>query len=449
MGYVYGQLIRAAVETLGADPSTNADKFTGRLWYNTATNLLKYADASNNIKVLLTSGDVVNADINAAAAIAYSKLNLSGSIVNADVNASAAIAYSKLNLATSIVNADIAAAAAIAFSKMENLTTGRALVSDGSGDVSVATTTATEIGYVNGVTSAIQTQLDAKQARSTLTTKGDIYVASASATVGRLGVTTNGFVLTADSGESLGVKWAAQGAATIETGSTTDTVGSTTTHYLADTSGGSWTLTLRAGTLGSKLTITKITNDLSILTIDGDGTEEIREGGTSATTTTINTPGESVDLLYDGTRWEVVARKTTTRDIAYTPTFAGLGAVANLTAFYSRRGNKLKVHARWENGTVTGDLASLTLPAGIAIDTTVLPTTGNFLVGAWARNASSSVASGRMVSSTGTDTGKVYFGSSFGDSGSSPLSGELGTGFTGNSEVVVIEFEVPITGWKA
>jgi len=46
-----------------------------------------------------------------------------------------------------------------------NLTASRALVSDGSGKVAVATTTATEIGYVNGVTSAIQTQLDTKQAK--------------------------------------------------------------------------------------------------------------------------------------------------------------------------------------------------------------------------------------------------------------------------------------------
>lgn len=42
------------------------------------------------------------------------------------------------------------------------VTASRALVSDGSGLVSAATTTATEIGYVNGVTSAIQTQLNLK-----------------------------------------------------------------------------------------------------------------------------------------------------------------------------------------------------------------------------------------------------------------------------------------------
>ena len=63
-----------------------------------------------------------------------------------------------------IVNADINASAAIEFSKMENLTASRALVSDGNGDVSVSAVTATEIGYLDGVSSAIQTQLDAKQA---------------------------------------------------------------------------------------------------------------------------------------------------------------------------------------------------------------------------------------------------------------------------------------------
>lgn len=62
---------------------------------------------------------ILNADINAAAAIAYSKLNLATSIVNADINAAAAIAYSKLNLATSILNADVNAAAAIAWSKLD------------------------------------------------------------------------------------------------------------------------------------------------------------------------------------------------------------------------------------------------------------------------------------------------------------------------------------------
>tara|TARA_R100000935_G_scaffold36346_1_gene57326 strand:+ start:26 stop:1309 length:1284 start_codon:yes stop_codon:yes gene_type:complete len=66
------------------------------------------------------------------------------------------------NTITNLVNADIKASAAIAFSKMANLTASRALVSDGSGDVSVSAVTSTEVGYLDGVTSAIQTQIDTK-----------------------------------------------------------------------------------------------------------------------------------------------------------------------------------------------------------------------------------------------------------------------------------------------
>lgn len=66
------------------------------------------------------------------------------------------------NTITNIVNADIKSTAAIDFSKMADLTASRALVSDSNGDVSASAVTSTELGYLDGVTSAIQTQLDAK-----------------------------------------------------------------------------------------------------------------------------------------------------------------------------------------------------------------------------------------------------------------------------------------------
>lgn len=43
-----------------------------------------------------------------------------------------------------------------------NLTASRALASDGSGKVAVSSVTSTELGYLSGVTSALQTQLNAK-----------------------------------------------------------------------------------------------------------------------------------------------------------------------------------------------------------------------------------------------------------------------------------------------
>jgi sporulation protein YlmC with PRC-barrel domain len=105
----------------------------------------------------IADGAIMNADINASAAIALTKLATgtiasvvihnasgvptatalsgditvnssgvtaigSGKIVDDDVNASAAIAYSKLNLGTSITNADISTTAAISLTKVADVT---------------------------------------------------------------------------------------------------------------------------------------------------------------------------------------------------------------------------------------------------------------------------------------------------------------------------------------
>jgi hypothetical protein len=71
------------------------------------------------------------------------------------------------------------------------------------------TATATELNYVDGVTSAIQTQLDAKVEESLFDTKGDLLVASADNTPAKLAVGTNGYLLTANSSATNGVEWAA------------------------------------------------------------------------------------------------------------------------------------------------------------------------------------------------------------------------------------------------
>lgn len=65
--------------------------------------------------------------------------------------------------AGTIVNADINAAANIDLDKLESVTMNMALVSDASGKVTASAVTATEQGYLSGVTSALQTQLNAKE----------------------------------------------------------------------------------------------------------------------------------------------------------------------------------------------------------------------------------------------------------------------------------------------
>jgi len=98
----------------------------------TSATLVKTSDTGTVTSTMILDGTIVNADINTSAQIAYSKTNLTNSIVNADVNASAAIDWTKLGISSTV--------------------------------------SSTEIGYVDGVTSAIQTQLDSKLATATAAT---------------------------------------------------------------------------------------------------------------------------------------------------------------------------------------------------------------------------------------------------------------------------------------
>ena len=126
------------------------------------------ADTGTVTSTMIANDTIVNADINTAAAIDKTKISgtaitaadtgtvtstmiANDTIVNADINSSAQIAYSKTNLTNSIVNADINASAAIDWTKI----------------APSSTVSATELGYLDGVTSAIQTQIDSKLATST------------------------------------------------------------------------------------------------------------------------------------------------------------------------------------------------------------------------------------------------------------------------------------------
>jgi hypothetical protein len=93
----------------------------------------------------------------------------------------------------------------------------------------LTTVSATELGYVDGVTSAIQTQLDAKTAKSTLTTTGDIYYASAANTPARLGIGTASQLLAVNSGATAPEWVAAPSSGSMTLLSTTSLTGSSVT----------------------------------------------------------------------------------------------------------------------------------------------------------------------------------------------------------------------------
>ena len=99
----------------------------------------------------------------------------------------------------------------------------------------LTTVSATELGYLDGVTSAVQTQINSKIGQSTainptiVDAKGDLIAATAADTVSRLAVGANDTVLTADSSTGTGLKWATPAAGGMTLLSTTTLTGSSVT----------------------------------------------------------------------------------------------------------------------------------------------------------------------------------------------------------------------------
>jgi hypothetical protein len=98
--------------------------------------------------------------------------------------------------------------------EVQNASGGATMLVYGTGDVTIKGTLSMDTGAIQSVLDPVNAQdaatknyTDGKVAKSTVTTKGDLLVGTASATVARLGVGTNDYVLTADSTTAEGVAW--------------------------------------------------------------------------------------------------------------------------------------------------------------------------------------------------------------------------------------------------
>ena len=137
--------------TTGTRPTGAA----GIIRYNTTESKLEYYDSGFK---LIASEDYVSAQITAlidSSPAALDTLNELAAALNDDANFHTTVT----NLINAKQNTVTGAATTIV---SDDLTASRAVISNGSGKVAVSAVTDTELGYLDGVTSAIQTQLDSK-----------------------------------------------------------------------------------------------------------------------------------------------------------------------------------------------------------------------------------------------------------------------------------------------
>ncbi|MBV6514153.1 MAG: hypothetical protein FMNOHCHN_03743 [Ignavibacteriaceae bacterium] len=279
------------------------------------------------------------------------------------------------------------------------------------------------------------------------TTKGDLIVHNGTTNI-RLPVGTNNHVLTADSAETSGVKWAAlPSAGNLSVTSKTANYTATTSDDIikCDATSGSFIITLptASGNTGKVFYIIKTDSSLSnAVTIEPDGTETI-DGYTNRILTTQH---EQLQIVSDGSNWLILERKISSQEVSYTPSFNNLGTTTLDYAYWQRKGNKIIIRMRLQTGTTAASIASVSLPSGLSLDSTVLSNPVSS-IGVWAREASDQKF-GLMLANITNSSTLLYFGGPENNGAAGGLTRQNGNAVFGNNENVVFNFEVPISGWE-
>ena len=138
--------------------------------------------------------------------------------------------------------------------------------------------------------------------------------------------------------------------------------------------------------------------------------------------------------------------------VAYTPTIgAGAGTATAVSSVWRRVGDSIEVEGSFTSGTVATSLVTITLPAGLTIDSTkvslnstsaaVSPVMGFYSCEGAASNT------GYVLASTSTSTSLVYLGGSM--AGTTMLIPTNGNGIIQSSQKIAYRFVIPISGWSS
>lgn len=225
---------------------------------------------------------------------------------------------------------------------------------------------------------------------------------------------------------------------------TTDSAVSTDDTFVL--SGASFTQTLftAVGFTGRRLTFIHAGTDISqIYTIDGNASETI--GGSA--TTTLDSNGEVLEIISNGTNWLILRRYIPSIWQTYTPTFAGLGTVASLTSYYQRVGDSINIVLNGTTGTVTGSTITISLPSGITVSQAKWSTTHK-TVGRFERNTASGTTQKMFsVKATGPNA-FLTLGSDDYTTAKNPSADSVGSELGSTEGFTLFAHNVSITGWN-
>ncbi len=172
----------------------------------------------------------------------------------------------------------------------------------------------------------LTTDLAVKTDKSTLTTKGDIYVATGASTPARLGVGTNGYILTADSTQATGLRWAAPATPAVPYDMSIVAFGPYTARVAS--SYGDFPFGIK---LQRAVTFTSVTFRVNIADASGNLVVELRKNGAtvSGSSTTIAAANQVAGGTSTGS-WVFAAGDILTVFVTGVGTTVGTGLIADI-----------------------------------------------------------------------------------------------------------------------
>ncbi len=347
--------------------------------------------------------------------------------------------------AGTLVNADVDASAAIARSKLGTGTADHVVINSGAGAFSSESSLAISRGGTGQATATL-----GFNALDPLTTKGDLIGYNGTDSV-RCGVGSNGQILEANSAATCGFNWVAASSTALAVAAKTTTYTATTSDNVltADASGGAFTITLysASGNTGRTLDILKTDSSSAAVTVDGDGSETIR----GATTFKLSTQYERLRVVSDGTNWQVLGHEYPKLWKTFTPTGSWVAGTETYTGVYRRVGDSLEFRVKIAlSGAPTSTSLQINLPSGLEIDTAKLVQTsgGTGTLGIGTAFNSGVSFHELSVNYTSTTAVAIYISNSASTHVTSAQVTQAIPFTWGNADAVDILCLVPISGWE-
>jgi hypothetical protein len=205
------------------------------------------------------------------------------------------------------------------------------------------------------------------------------------------------------------------------------TLAATDYYVPCDATSAGFTVTLPAGVTGTTYVIEKTDSTFNVVTI--------------GSLTTLNTQGETVTIIYDGSNWQVVGRRIPSQWASYSPGSQGFGNLGSSDFYWMRVGNSLQMRGNWTTGTTSGSEAQMNLPTGLTSGANISNPTvvGNTLA------AVATAAPPQVL----IEPSKTYFTFSIQDGSRAGLSKVAGNaGFANTTGYSMVTHSVSITGWN-